>query len=243
MPRARLRRRADACSPRTRSRSAPGPPRCAGSTTSSASSGATCGRASATSASRSGRPFTPPGTPRGSPPSGRRRRPAPDGRPFRRPGRATFVLARRGGRWLCVHSHVSLLPTQSENAHGRSSRLLERGPSTGRRTPPPLDVARNLYSRPSPTAAARPARVRIPCGPWAPHGRRRVWRYACSTMSPLGRALPLLPMSPLGRALPLLPMSPLGRALPLLHDVAAGPGATPSPRCRRWAGRYPFSTM
>ena len=43
----------------------------------------------------------------------------PDGRPFRRPGRATFVLARRDGRWLCVHSHVSLLPSQSESAHGR----------------------------------------------------------------------------------------------------------------------------
>jgi ketosteroid isomerase-like protein len=44
---------------------------------------------------------------------------APDGRPFRRPGRGTFVLARRDGRWLCGHSHVSLLPTQSESAHGR----------------------------------------------------------------------------------------------------------------------------
>ncbi len=43
----------------------------------------------------------------------------PDGRPFRRPGRATFVLARRDGRWLCVHSHVSLPPSQSESAHGR----------------------------------------------------------------------------------------------------------------------------
>ena len=43
----------------------------------------------------------------------------PDGQPFRRAGRATFVLARRNGRWLCVHSHVSLLPTQSESAHGR----------------------------------------------------------------------------------------------------------------------------
>lgn len=41
-----------------------------------------------------------------------------DGRPFKRPGRATFILARRGGRWLCVHSHVSLQPTQSESAHG-----------------------------------------------------------------------------------------------------------------------------
>ena len=43
----------------------------------------------------------------------------PDGRPFRRPGRGTFVLARRDGRWLCVHSHFSLLPTQSEAAHGK----------------------------------------------------------------------------------------------------------------------------
>ncbi len=43
----------------------------------------------------------------------------PDGRAFPRAGRATFVLARRGGRWLCVHSHVSLPPTQSESAHGR----------------------------------------------------------------------------------------------------------------------------
>ena len=43
----------------------------------------------------------------------------PDGRPFSRLGRATFILARRDGRWLCVHSHVSLQPTQSESAHGR----------------------------------------------------------------------------------------------------------------------------
>jgi ketosteroid isomerase-like protein len=43
----------------------------------------------------------------------------PDGRPFTRRGRATFVLARRDGRWRCVHSHVSLLPSQSESAHGR----------------------------------------------------------------------------------------------------------------------------
>ena len=43
----------------------------------------------------------------------------PDGKPFTRPGRATFILAHRAGRWLCVHSHVSLQPTQSESAHGR----------------------------------------------------------------------------------------------------------------------------
>jgi len=43
----------------------------------------------------------------------------PDGRPFTRPGRGTFVLERRAGRWLAVHSHFSLLPSQSETAHGR----------------------------------------------------------------------------------------------------------------------------
>jgi ketosteroid isomerase-like protein len=45
-----------------------------------------------------------------------------DGRPLTRPGRGTFVLERRGGRWLAVHSHFSLLPTQSEAAHGRLDR-------------------------------------------------------------------------------------------------------------------------
>jgi len=44
---------------------------------------------------------------------------APDGTALVRRGRATFNLARRDGRWLAVHSHVSLLPTQSEAAHGR----------------------------------------------------------------------------------------------------------------------------
>jgi ketosteroid isomerase-like protein len=43
----------------------------------------------------------------------------PDGRPITRPGRGTFVLERRGGKWLAVHSHFSLLPSQSETAHGR----------------------------------------------------------------------------------------------------------------------------
>ena len=43
----------------------------------------------------------------------------PDGRPFERPGRGTFVLERRDGRWVVVHSHFSLLPSQSESAHGR----------------------------------------------------------------------------------------------------------------------------
>jgi ketosteroid isomerase-like protein len=42
-----------------------------------------------------------------------------DGRPFARPGRGTFVLERRQGKWLAVHSHFSLLPSQSETAHGR----------------------------------------------------------------------------------------------------------------------------
>jgi ketosteroid isomerase-like protein len=43
----------------------------------------------------------------------------PDGHPFTRHGRATFNLARRDGRWMAVHSHVSLLPSQAESAHGR----------------------------------------------------------------------------------------------------------------------------
>jgi ketosteroid isomerase-like protein len=43
----------------------------------------------------------------------------PEGRAFQRPGRGTFVLERRGGRWLAVHSHFSLLPSQSDAAHGR----------------------------------------------------------------------------------------------------------------------------
>jgi len=43
----------------------------------------------------------------------------PDGQPFIRPGRGTFVLERRHGQWLAVHSHFSLLPTQSETTHGR----------------------------------------------------------------------------------------------------------------------------
>ncbi len=43
----------------------------------------------------------------------------PDGQAFTRSGRATFVLARRGGQWLGVHSHVSLLPSQSDSVHGR----------------------------------------------------------------------------------------------------------------------------
>jgi len=44
---------------------------------------------------------------------------APDGTTFTRQGRATFNLARRDGHWLAVHSHVSLLPSQSESVHGR----------------------------------------------------------------------------------------------------------------------------
>ena len=43
----------------------------------------------------------------------------PDGRPLHRPGRGTFVLQRRQGRWLAVHSHFSLLPSQSDAAHGK----------------------------------------------------------------------------------------------------------------------------
>ena len=33
-----------------------------------------------------------------------------DGSPYDRPGRATTVLERREGVWLCVHTHFSLVP-------------------------------------------------------------------------------------------------------------------------------------
>ncbi len=42
-----------------------------------------------------------------------------DGQLFTRPGRGTFVLERRNNRWLAVHSHFSLPPSQSEHAHGK----------------------------------------------------------------------------------------------------------------------------
>jgi ketosteroid isomerase-like protein len=44
---------------------------------------------------------------------------SPEGKPFHRPGRCTLVLERRGGRWLAVHSHFSLLPSQSDDVHGK----------------------------------------------------------------------------------------------------------------------------
>lgn len=36
----------------------------------------------------------------------------PDGTAYPRPGRATLILARRGGRWVAVHSHFSLAPSR-----------------------------------------------------------------------------------------------------------------------------------
>lgn len=33
-----------------------------------------------------------------------------DGKPYLRPGRATAVLERRAGKWLCIHTHFSLAP-------------------------------------------------------------------------------------------------------------------------------------
>lgn len=36
----------------------------------------------------------------------------PDGATTARPGRATLILAYRGGRWVAVHSHFSLAPRQ-----------------------------------------------------------------------------------------------------------------------------------
>jgi ketosteroid isomerase-like protein len=45
-----------------------------------------------------------------------------NGRAFRRPGRATVVLERRGhpGAWLCIHSHFSLNPGTPQRTYGRS---------------------------------------------------------------------------------------------------------------------------
>jgi ketosteroid isomerase-like protein len=40
------------------------------------------------------------------------------GRPFERPGRATIVLERRKGSWLCVHSHFSLRPGIASRTYG-----------------------------------------------------------------------------------------------------------------------------
>jgi ketosteroid isomerase-like protein len=36
-----------------------------------------------------------------------------EGRTFPRPGRATLLLAERGGRWIAVHSHFSRAPVQT----------------------------------------------------------------------------------------------------------------------------------
>jgi ketosteroid isomerase-like protein len=40
------------------------------------------------------------------------------GSPYFRPGRATVVLQRRNGRWLCVHSHFSLAPGTPQVTYG-----------------------------------------------------------------------------------------------------------------------------
>jgi ketosteroid isomerase-like protein len=43
----------------------------------------------------------------------------PDGTPFERPGRATIVLIRQpDGRWLGVHSHMSLQKGVPQDSHG-----------------------------------------------------------------------------------------------------------------------------
>ena len=43
-----------------------------------------------------------------------------DGMPFDRPGRATIVLARQpDGRWLGVHSHMSLARGVPQDSHGK----------------------------------------------------------------------------------------------------------------------------
>jgi ketosteroid isomerase-like protein len=42
---------------------------------------------------------------------------APDGKPFDRPGRATFVFHKSGSEWLCVHSHLSLNRGVPQTSH------------------------------------------------------------------------------------------------------------------------------
>jgi len=45
-----------------------------------------------------------------------------NGMPFDRPGRATIVLARQpDGRWLGVHSHMSLARGVPQDSHGKRS--------------------------------------------------------------------------------------------------------------------------
>jgi ketosteroid isomerase-like protein len=41
-----------------------------------------------------------------------------DGAPFDRPGRATMVFHRRGEKWTCVHSHMSLNRGVPQASHG-----------------------------------------------------------------------------------------------------------------------------
>lgn len=43
---------------------------------------------------------------------------ASDGMPFERPGRATMVLQYVDGRWLCVHSHMSLNRGVPQTSYG-----------------------------------------------------------------------------------------------------------------------------
>lgn len=44
----------------------------------------------------------------------------PDGTPFPRPGRATIVLAKQSdGRWVGVHSHMSLQRGVPQDSHGK----------------------------------------------------------------------------------------------------------------------------
>ena len=45
-----------------------------------------------------------------------------DGSRFDRPGRATVVLERRGGQWLAVHTHFSLVPGTPPRTYGTVNR-------------------------------------------------------------------------------------------------------------------------
>lgn len=44
-----------------------------------------------------------------------------DGNSYARPGRATAVLERREGKWLCIHTHFSLAPETGVTRSGKLS--------------------------------------------------------------------------------------------------------------------------
>ncbi len=46
---------------------------------------------------------------------------------FDRPGRATLVFHKAGGKWLCVHSHMSLNKGVPQDSYGEPSGAIRPG--------------------------------------------------------------------------------------------------------------------